>query len=62
MAPPPKKFFDRNIFATLFLWAFVVLGIGGIVWMIVINPPQKKLNCRATPTTSLIGFGNCTEE
>jgi hypothetical protein len=66
MPPPPKKKSrqreEKSLVTTICLWAFVALGIGGIAWMIAVNPPEKRLNCRSTPTMSLIGFGSCTEE
>jgi len=55
----PEK---KDIKTTVLLWAFVVLGLGGIVWMIAVNPKEKPLNCRAGAPHSLTGFGSCTTD
>jgi ABC-type transport system involved in multi-copper enzyme maturation permease subunit len=62
---PPYKFGKPqkvSLLVPVLSWLFIVIGIIGIAWMIILNPPQKKLKCDYNPTPSLLAFGTCHEE
>jgi hypothetical protein len=55
----PQK---TSIIAPILAWLFVVVGLIGIAWMIILSPPEKKLKCEYNPSPSLLAFGTCTTE
>jgi hypothetical protein len=41
-------------------WAFILLGVGLIIVLIVTAPKEKRLTCHQTAASSLTSFGECT--
>ena len=64
--PPPFKYGEpekTNWFKRFLLWAFVVLAIWGIVYMIYTNKRMPSLNCQEYTGAGLwSSFGRCTED
>ena len=58
----PEKTDSKERVQTILLWGVVVCGIAAIIWMIAVNPKEKRLVCDTSVRPSLIGFGSCTEE
>lgn len=50
-----------NLLQRILIIAFIVSAVGGIVWMIIASPPEKRLVCSNAPHT-LNSFGSCHEE
>lgn len=58
----PRENDDQRLLSPKAFFAFVIIAIGLIVWMIAAAPKQKRLACDPSPNPSLIEFGRCTEE
>jgi hypothetical protein len=41
---------------------FLVLAVGGMIWMIKNDSGEKRLTCHSNVASSLTGFGSCSEE
>ncbi len=61
-APTYGKPEKANWVVVFTFWLFIVVALGAIIWMVASSPGEKHLTCRQGVATSIIGFGNCTEE
>jgi hypothetical protein len=67
-APAKKPVYGKpekpHIVTLILEWGFVVFAAGAIIWMIAVNPPQKRLVCDRPGghSAGLTEFGTCTEE
>lgn len=58
----PAKKEEKKSLKAMLPWVFVAIGVIGIIWMIAASPREKQLRCSSHGSTSLTGFGSCTEE
>ncbi len=64
--PKPKPTYGKpekpDTKGQIIKYGFIILALIAMIWMIATNARQKNLVCNSGGTTSLIGFGSCTEE